>query len=315
MTRILLSPINDDEAYLDLYKELSKVAFVDYKKQEHYNLQGYDIYIGRSLLKEDLDSSDRLRIIFTYKTGVDDFPLKELKNRGIKLVNTHADSRYVAEYAFSLALSLVNRISEFDKLFRKGIWIDKENPYWESIFDLKIGLLGYGNIGKKINEILVNNHIDSYTIDRGKEYLNIKTVPDLKTLIDKTDMLICSLPKTSLTDNIINKDMIDRLRGKYLVNVGRGNCIDFIALYDSLKNKQIRGAAIDTWDKKNFDPNVIFYPTDIPFIELNNIILSPHQAMNVKDGKSIYTKDILHKVLAYLNDGSLSDVVDLDKEY
>lgn len=314
MTKILLSPINDDEAYISLYKELSKVASVDFKK-EHNDLTGYDIYIGRNLDIDDLNSANKLKAIFTYKTGVDDFPLKELKKRNISLVNTHADSKYIAEYAFGLAIALVNRISDYDKKFRRGIWIDKENPYWESIFDLKIGLLGYGNIGKKINEILLNNHIDSYTIDRGKDYKNIKTCPSLEELIAKTDMLIMSLPKTSQTNNIIDKEMIDRLKGKYLVNVGRGNSIDFDALYLSLKNKQIKGAAIDTWNKKNFDPDIIFYPTEIPFYDLDNIILSPHQAINVKEGKKIYTEDILHKVLTYLKDGTLSDVVDLDKEY
>ena len=315
MTKILLSPINDDIAYRNMYDELSKYANVEFVKENNHNLKGYDIFIGRSLSKEELNTADCLKAIFTYKTGVDDFPLLELKKKSIRLVNTHADSQYVAEYAFGLAVSLVNRISEFDKKFRRGIWFDLENPYWESIFNLKIGLLGYGNIGKKINNILINNHIETYTIDRGKEYKDIKTCSNLLELIDTTDMLIMSLPSTSDTDLIINEKVIERLTGKYLVNVGRGNSIDLEALYNSLKAKKMKGAAIDTWNKKCFDPNVKFYPTDIPFIELDNAILSPHQATYLKDGTKLYTEDILKKVIVYLNEGTLSDEINLDKQY
>lgn len=315
MTNILLSALNDDVAYKNMYDELSKYAHVDFVKVDVYGLKGYDIFIGKSLTKEALTTADCLQVAFTYKTGVDDFPLLELKKRGIRLVNTHADSQYVAEYAFGLAISLVNRITEFDKKFRKGVWFDLENPYWESIFKLKIGLLGYGNIGKKLNNILVNNHIETYTIDRGKDYKDIKTCSSLIELIDTTDMLIMSLPSTSDTDLIINEKVIEKLTGKYLVNVGRGNSIDLLALYNALKAKKMKGAAIDTWNKKCFDPSAKFYPTDIPFIELDNAILSPHQATYLKDGTKLYTRDILDKVIVYLNDGVLSDEIDLDKQY
>lgn len=180
---------------------------------------------------------------------------------------------------------------------------------------MKVGLVGYGHIGKEIHRILKNNGIESYTINRGKTYPDIHTTDFLEELCEKVDMLILSLPKTKDTDVLINEKVLKHLRGKYLVNVGRSNCIDQEALYHALETKQLAGAAIDTWDKKPGKYEKNFYPSKQPFQDLENIVLSPHQAMKVNVGHERYVMDILQKVLHYVQTSELSDVVDLQKGY
>ena len=46
------------------------------------------------------------------------------------LVNSHVNSRYIAEYAFGLAVTLVSRIAEFDRRMRRGDWSNGD-PYWK----------------------------------------------------------------------------------------------------------------------------------------------------------------------------------------
>ena len=123
----------------------------------------------------------------------------------------------------------------------------------------------------------------------------IQTVDFLEELCEKTDMLILSLPKTKDTDVLIDAQILKLLKGKYLVNVGRSNCIDQEALYKALETKQLTGAAIDTWDKKPGKYETDFYPTVLPFEDLENIVLSPHQAMKVDVGHDRYVMDILQK--------------------
>lgn len=314
--KICLSVASMEPSFENLMKELNKVAQVQLVGLDGFSLEGYDIFIGKKLSESILATADKLKVIFAYKTGVDDFPMEALIQKGIKLVNTHADADYIAEYAFGLSISLVNRITECDKKLRRGIWYDIDNPYWRSFFTMKVGLLGYGHIGRQVHKLLLRNQIETYTIDRGREYENIHLVSNLEQLCRETDLIIISLPKTEETNCVINKEMIQLMKDKYIVNVGRSNCIDQKALYEALKSEWLAGAANDTWDQKPKSPSDLWEQlSDYDMTELENIVLSPHQAMRVKGGHERYVMDILDKVLCYIKDGSLRDVVDLSKGY
>ncbi len=313
--KICLSVSTVDGEFKKMIDELSKVADVCVVGLQGFSLEGVDIFIGKKLSERALKTADRLKVCFAYKTGVEDFPMSMLAQKGITLVNSHVDAEYIAEYAFGLSISLVNRITECDKKLRHGIWYDSTNPYWKSIFDMKVGIMGYGHIGKKIHEILARNHIETYTIDRGKKYNNIVTVPSLEELCDKTNLIVVALPKTKETNDLFNKEIFARLKDKYIVNVGRSNCINQKDLYEALKKESIGGAAIDTWDNKPKNPTDYLNPSKYPFVELENIVLSPHQAMRVDVGHGRYVQDTLKKVLDYIDGKPLCDVVDLAKGY
>jgi phosphoglycerate dehydrogenase-like enzyme len=105
------------------------------------------------------------------------------------------------------------------------------------------------------------------------------------------------------------------LRGKYIVNVGRSNCIDQAALYEALLKQEVAGAAIDTWDEKPKDKKTTLFPSKHPFETLDNVVLSPHQATRVRVGHRRYVSDITQKVIAYLQEGKITDQVDLQKGY
>lgn len=312
---ICLSVAHLDSAFEKMLDELEQYADVDVVGLNGFSLKGYDIFIGKKLSPDLLNTADKLKVVFAYKTGVDEFPLHTLKDKGIALVNSHIDSDYIAEYAFGLSISLLNRITESDKKLRKGIWRDSKNPFWKSIFDVKIGILGYGNIGKQINKLLRHNHIETYTVDRGKQYEDIKLVSSIDELCEKTNLIIISLPKTLETNNLFDQRRLALMKDKYIVNVGRSNCIDQKALFEALSSGQLAGAAIDTWDSKPKNMSERLIPYEYPFESLDNIVLSPHQAMQVEDGHERYVMDTLDKVLAYINDGSLRDTVDLTKGY
>ncbi len=313
--KICLSIAREDEEFRKMIDTLRSHAQVDVVGLTGFDLTGYDIFIGKRMSVRALETADRLKVVFAYKTGVDNFPLKELDKRGVALVNSHIDADIIAEYAFGLSISLVNRITECDKKLRQGIWYDNTNPYWESLFDMKVGLLGYGHIGKHLNALLRRNGIKTYTLNRGKVYDDIVPLDTLDALYEKVDVLILSLPKTPKTDNLIDGPALEKLKGKYIVNVGRSNCIDQKALYQALKEGKLAGAAIDTWDEKPKDQNSRLNPSKHRFVELSNVVLSPHQATRIRAGHQRYVSDTTQKVIRYMQTGELTDRVDLKKGY
>ena len=312
MSKVLISVDKMDESFAKLYDKLSAVADVEVVGLEGFDLAGVEIFIGKKLGAKELATADKLKAVFTYKTGVDEFALDKLKEMGVVLCNSHANSTYIAQYAFALALALTARVVEYDKNLRQGDWSTNQN--WRSLFNMKVGLVGYGGIGKEIHKLLVANGIETYTLNRGKNYENIGTVNTLVELCEATDLLILSLPKTAETNDMFNVEIFSHLAGKYIVNVGRGNCIDEEALYQSLVNGGVAGAAIDTWRTKSRSEQKLF-PSQKHFERLNNVLLSPHKAMMVDDGHDKYVMDVLDNVLSYLDGKQPRNVVDLTSGY
>lgn len=312
--KILLSVSNMDSSFQKMKDELEKVASVDVCGVSDFSLKGYDLFIGKKMTSDILKTQDRLKAIFAYKTGIDDFPLDEINELGIKIYNSHAASRYIAEYAFALSLALTMRLNERDRNLRKGDW-DNDDPLWSSPFNMTFGLVGFGSIGQDVYKILEDNHIKAYTINRGKKYpSSIGLVDSLESLCKVCDLLIVSLPKTPETDKIFNKDIFKLLKGKYIVNVGRSNCLDEHDLYLSLKSNELAGIANDAWDKKGKGDEA-FFPSEERFYELDNFLLSSHKASMAIDGHDKYVMDCLDQVLRYIKNDTSLQSVDLTKKY
>lgn len=312
---ITLSIAKRDEAFDNMIARLSQYATLQVVGLSDYSLEGVDLFIGKKLDEKTLATADSLKAVFAYKTGVDDFPIEALKARGIAIYNSHADSKIIAEYALGLAVSLVTRISEFDRKLREGIWYDLDNRYWKSIFSMKVGLVGYGHIGRYIHGFLKTNRIDAYTLDRGHGYTDITAVKTLEELVDTCDIVILSLPKTPDTDHLFDEAMLRRMKGKFIVNVGRSNAIDQGALYSLLKEEYLAGAAIDTWDEKPKKETERLMPSAYRFETLDNVILSPHAAMRVENGHRNYVDDVTENVIRYLTGAAPQNAVDLNKGY
>lgn len=311
MKKVVLCIDKQDEEFARMAKRLGEVADVKTVVGNSPELFDCEIFIGKRLSKSQLDSAPHLEAVFAYKTGVDEFAMDELKRRGIPLFNSHVNSEFIAQYAFALALAITARIVEFDKGLRRGNWAVGE--CWNSLFDMKVGIVGYGSIGREVKKLLVANGIATYTIDRGKIY-DIPTARNLIELCDICDLIIIALPKTDETNNMFNADVFRHLKGKYIVNVGRGNCIDEEALYAALSEGGLAGAAIDTWRIKSRSELALF-PSHKHFEQLTNVLLSPHKAMQVGNGHRRYVEDVTDNVLGYLAGLPARNPVDLTKGY
>jgi phosphoglycerate dehydrogenase-like enzyme len=67
-----------------------------------------------------------------------------------------------------------------------------------------------------------------------------------------------------------------------LINVGRGRLVQEQALYDALSGGVIRAAAIDVWHRCPSSDGVST-PSDLPFAELPNVLMTPHSSGVTRD--------------------------------
>ncbi len=182
------------------------------------------------------------------------------KKRGIVISNAPGGNAVsVAEFSVTMALIMQRRILE---LGRGG---DKISETTTSINGLNIGLVGAGNIGTKIAQMIRgfepgkivyhNKSKKSVAEEFGGEYT------DMDTLARESDIIFVSVPMSA--GQLLNKQRVQSMKENALViNVSPLESIDMDALYERLESGTVRGAF--DWPPpeekyKELSPDVFFY--------------------------------------------------------
>lgn len=296
----------NDLAWKPYIEELKKISDVDvlYDGKLAPLYPEIDVLITTNISENILDRFPKLKRIFLPKTGMDELPLKKLKEKGIEVHPSHANADVIAEHALALSLALLHRIPEFDKDLRDGCWYSNGNNYtWKSISDLQIGILGYGNIGKSLHQKLSGFKNEVYAYNQSGIYQSGAVgVRSITELVIKSDLIFVCLPKTIKTKDIFNQEILQKMKGKYLVNIGRAEVCNEKALYEALETGVLAGYASDVWCLKPDKMNKLkkSKPSNFPFENLKNVIMSPHCATHEINAHERYIRDSVESCKKYI---------------
>lgn len=259
------------------------------------------------------DYHQNLRGIIIPWTGHNRIDLDAMREQNLMLFVTPTRSKYVAEKAVALTLSLLGKVNHYHTLLKEGNWAERNSSSrvpWVTIQDKTIGLYGYGRIGKKIHTMLQGFGCEFATIDREKEYPeDITLVKNLTNLVQVSDIIIIAAPLNDTTEGVFDERILSRMKHKYLINVGRGKVVNESALYNALKDKKLKGYASDVWYNYPKEKELC-YPSSYPVHELDNILLSNHSGGYTKNTNTEVNKDII-KLLIKLNEENFEDALDL----
>jgi phosphoglycerate dehydrogenase-like enzyme len=234
-----------------------------------------------------LQKAKKLKFLQVPFSGLDKIDLEHLNKNGIAVANSHENSVSVAEHGMLFLLALSKNLINQDSDLRQGIWhgwVARETN--NELNGKTLGIIGLGNIGYEMARkakcfgMRVVGIKKDPNIGRKKLSSVVDFVyppGDLNFLIKQSDFLFISVPLTKETKGMIGRTELQLMKGKYLINVSRGNIIKQRELFTALKNNILKGAAIDTW--YNY-PSVgkVAAPSRYPFHELGNIIMTPHTA-------------------------------------
>ncbi|MGE0088159.1 MAG: 2-hydroxyacid dehydrogenase [Bacteroidales bacterium] len=252
-----------------------------------------DILLGPVISKKICNSARKLKFIQVPWTGVDNLNFSEIEEIGVTVCNSHSNAYAVAEQAVSLMFDVSKKIAYHDAELRKGNWnrpmadcSNEVSPFSKRVSNSKIGIVGFGHIGKTILQYLSGFNCEFLIVDTSVEnnysenstvYYPISQIGEMLPLVDF--IFIC-VPLTEKTKGFINTDFFSKLKkSTILINISRGEVIDEDALFLALKNKQIFGAGIDTWYNYPKSANEPTFPSlKNPFHELKNIVMSPHRS-------------------------------------
>ena len=162
------------------------------------------------------------------------------------------------------------------------------------------GIIGLGRIGRRTG--ILASALEMRVIGFEKEivdpeYLdkyNIRQV-ELDELLSNSDFISLHLPATDETIHMIGKEQFELMKDTaFIINTARGQLIVESDLFDALSNYKIAGAALDVFE---IEP-----PTNSEFINLKNLIVTPHIGAQIIEAQKDASIVIAQKIINfYLN--------------
>ncbi|HZY16957.1 MAG TPA: D-glycerate dehydrogenase [Ramlibacter sp.] len=221
-------------------------------------LPGADALIGSShpVTPALLDMAPRLRVISSVSVGVDNYPVAELRRRGITLCHTPGVlTETTADTVFSLVMATSRRLVELANLVREGRWdrnIGEDLFGWD-VHGKTLGILGFGRIGQAVARraalgfgMAVKYH-SRHPVAVPELAGRAVHVP-LDELLAGCDIVVATLPLTDQTRGLMGPREFGLMRpGAIFVNGGRGATVQESALLQALDAGRLRAAGLDVF--------------------------------------------------------------------
>lgn len=254
---------------------------------------------GRTKMSRELiEKADKCKIIARVGVGLDNIDEEAAKEKNIRVINAvEGATTAVAELVIGLMLSMAREITRADREIRNGNWIKKELMGSE-LKGKYLGIIGLGNIGKRLGRLArsLNMNIIGYDVipiddEFSKEVGLMKA--DLGTLLSSADYVSLHVPLLDSTHHMINAEKLKLMKNTArIINTSRGGVIDEEALYNSLKEGNIAGAALDVFEVEPATGNRL---TTLP-----NFIATPHMGAQTKEAQLLAANIIAEKIIQVL---------------
>ena len=261
----------------------------------------FQVVVVRSrtkLSRELVEKADECQIIARVGVGLDNIDQEAAKEKNIRVINAVEGAiTAVAELVIGLMLSMAREIPRADREIRNGNWIKKEFMGSE-LKGKYLGIVGLGNIGKRLGRLAraLNMNIIGYDVipiddEFSKEVGLMKA--DLDTLLSSADYVSFHVPLLDSTRHMINAEKLKTMKNTAcIINTSRGGVIDEEALYNSLKDGSLAGAALDVFEVEPATENKL--------ITLPNFIATPHIGAQTKEAQLLAANIIAEKIIQIL---------------
>ena len=257
--------------------------------------------------REVLDAAAHLKIVANVAVGYNNIDIAYARSRGIVVTNTpDVLTDAVADFTWALILAITRRLSEGERLVRRGEW-----KGWALDFMLgpelrgkQLGIVGFGRIGRAVAARAAafgmrvaytpRQNADSGAVHLGGTFdsQDVENM-SLDRLLNTSDVVSLHVPLTDDTRHLIDKRALARMkRSAYLVNTSRGPVVDEAALAWALGQHLIAGAALDVYEH---EPAV-----NPDLLTLETVLLAPHLGSATTETRTAMANLAVDNVLAVL---------------
>lgn len=263
------------------------------------------------LNESNLSDAKNLKLICVTATGFDNIDISYAKSRGIGVCNVVGYSTSnVAQITLGMALDLINKTTEYRKSVSSGRYSECGvanilSPTYHEIDKKTWGIIGFGNIGKKVG--LVAEALGCKILVNKREAIEGFECVDVDTVCRECDIISIHTPLNNGTRALINAERIASMKdGVILINVARGAVTDERAIADAVKSGKIGGFGCDVYSSEPFG-------MDHPFFEIkdyDNVILTPHMAWGSYEARVRLCNEVKKNITSYFG-GEIRNRIDL----
>ena len=248
-----------------------------------------------------IDAAARLKIVANVALGCDNIDVAYARSRDIVVTNTpDVVTESVADFTWALILAITRRLSEGERLVRRGEW-----KGWALDFMLgselrgkQLGLVGLGRIGRAVAARApafgMKVAYTTRSTGPGASGIDGAEAMSLDRLLLTSDIVSLHVPLTSQTRHLIDKRALTRMkRSAYLINTARGPVVDEESLAWALQHHLLSGAALDVYEN---EPAV-----HADLLGLENVLLVPHLASGTTKTRTAMADLAVENVIAVLD--------------
>ena len=257
-----------------------------------------------------LGDMPNLRVIFSVGAGVDHLKGENLVPEGIPVVRMVEDALTsgMVEYVVYNTLHFHRKMPAYVAHQQENRWqFETQIPAW----DRSVGILGLGVLGSAAAVALKQLQFNVSGWSRSEK--NVEGVrsfygmEQLPSFLSQTEILVCLLPLTSDTREIINASTIRQLpKGAWLINAGRGPLVNEEDLLQALDEDYLSGAALDVFHQEPLTQSHRFWNHP-------KVLVTPHVASITLPPTS--AKHVVENIRLHESGGALTHVADMKRGY
>lgn len=272
---LLLETVADDAMHM--LEEASDIqiltGFNEQSIQEHVASKPIDAIItrGKGEVRAALmDKIPNLKVISRCGVGLDNIDVAEATKRKIKVINApNSNADTIAEHTIALLLMLQRNLYKAITMVKENRWAERGTYIGDESYGKTLGILGMGNIGKKVAHIATAMGMKVIYWSANKEEVPYPFL-NFDELLGTAEIISLHLPLTPKTQHLINAAAFSKMKpGALLINTARGGIIDQEALFTALRGNKLMGFAADVLAQEPPD-------TKDPLLQLENVLVTAH---------------------------------------
>ena len=248
-----------------------------------------------------LEKAPCLKLICVAATGFDNIDTKYCREHGIAVANVPGYSTHsVAAVTVATVLDLLTHLKEYSDFVTSGGYTasgapNKLSPAFHDLYGKTWGIIGYGNIGKKVADVA--RAFGCKVIYNKNTPVNDPDCVDIDTLCKNSDIITIHCPLNENTKKLIGKEKFALMKKDVIiVNSARGGVWDEEEAAKAVLENRIGGLGCDVYTAEPFG-------TDHPFDKikgLKNVCLTPHRAWASFEARTKVVYEMAENIKAFL---------------
>lgn len=262
------------------------------------------------LNKDNLEGVQSLKLICIFATGYDNVDIEYCKQKGIAVCNVAGYSTdSVAQVTVGAVLDLVNHMREYSDFVNDGSYTkrgipNRLEPAYHEISGKTWGIIGYGNIGKRVARV-AEAFGANVIVNKRTPVDGVRCV-DIDTLCKRSDIITVHTPLNDQTRGLINKERIELMKSDVVIfNAARGAVFNESDIADAVIEKRIGGFGTDVYSQEPFS-------SDHPYVKLlgmPNVLLTPHMAWGSYEARKRVILEVSENIKAFTNGSTRNRIV------